>query len=89
MRVENLVRRIALPALMGLAAMSMEAFGCSVCFGDPNSSMTHGMNMGILTLLLFILPVLGGFGFFVGYLVWRANHPLESESAIVAAARGN
>lgn len=89
MRVENLIRRIAIPALAALVLLPLEALGCSVCFGDPNSTMTHGMNMGILTLLLFILPVLGGFGFFVGYLVWRANHPLESESAIVAAARGN
>ena len=29
-------------------------YACAVCYGDPNSPMTHGMNMGIITLLFFI-----------------------------------
>ena len=29
-------------------------FPCAVCFGNPESPMTHGMNMGVLTLIGFI-----------------------------------
>ena len=29
-------------------------FPCAVCYGNPESPMTHGMNMGVLTLLGFI-----------------------------------
>ena len=29
-------------------------FPCSVCYGNPESPMSHGMNMGVLTLLGFI-----------------------------------
>ena len=29
-------------------------FPCAVCYGNPESPMTHGMNMGVLTLLAFI-----------------------------------
>ena len=39
-------------------------FPCAVCYGDPNSPMSHGMNMGILTLLfvvVFILLVIAAF----------------------------
>ena len=27
---------------------------CAVCYGNPESPMNHGMNMGVLTLLGFI-----------------------------------
>ena len=33
-------------------------FQCAVCYGNPESPMTHGMNMGVLTLLGFISFVL-------------------------------
>ena len=29
-------------------------FPCAVCYGNPKSIMSHGMNMGILTLMGFI-----------------------------------
>ena len=29
-------------------------FPCAVCYGDPESPMNHGMNMGVLTLMGFI-----------------------------------
>ena len=29
-------------------------FPCAVCYGNPESPMSHGMNMGVLTLLGFI-----------------------------------
>ena len=33
-------------------------FPCAVCYGDPNSPMSHGMNMGILTLLFVVVSIL-------------------------------
>ena len=27
---------------------------CAVCYGDPDSPMSYGMNMGVLTLMGFI-----------------------------------
>ena len=29
-------------------------FPCAVCYGNPEAPMTHGMNMGVLTLMGFI-----------------------------------
>ncbi len=34
---------------------------CAVCFGDPTSSMTTGLNYGILTLLAVIILLLACF----------------------------
>mgnify|MGYP001322435553 CR=1 FL=1 len=33
-------------------------FPCAVCYGNPESPMSHGMNMGVLTLMGFIFFVL-------------------------------
>ena len=38
---------------------------CAVCYGNPESPMSHGMNMGVLTLLGFIGFVL----FIVAYSI--------------------
>ena len=34
--------------------LSNVVFPCAVCYGNPESPMSHGMNMGVLTLLGFI-----------------------------------
>ena len=38
-------------------------FPCAVCYGNPEAPMTHGMNMGVLTLMGFIGFVLCIIGF--------------------------
>ncbi len=38
---------------------SIIPLACSVCFGDPNSSMTKGAMMGVFFLLGVVLFVLG------------------------------
>ena len=38
--------------------LSNVVFPCAVCYGNPESPMSHGMNMGVLTLLGFIAFVL-------------------------------
>ena len=41
-------------------------FPCAVCYGNPEAPMTHGMNMGVLTLLGFIIFIL----FVVAYSIF-------------------
>ncbi len=33
-------------------------FPCAVCYGNPESPLSHGMNMGVLTLMGFIIFIL-------------------------------
>ncbi len=51
---------VALAILVGLVTLSsaQPALACSVCFGDPNSSMTQGVQAGMLVLLGVIGVVL-------------------------------
>ena len=37
-----------------LTFLTSSLFPCAVCYGNPESPMSHGMNMGVLTLLGFI-----------------------------------
>jgi len=65
-----LVKSIATLTLM--VVVRYVGLACPSCFGDPDSSMTHGMNMAILSLLGITGSVLlGVLGFFV--YVWRRN----------------
>ena len=34
--------------------LSSYLFPCAVCYGNPEAPMSHGMNMGVLTLMGFI-----------------------------------
>ena len=45
---------------------------CAACFGQSDSPLAHGMNMGILSLLLVVVFVLGGIASFFVYLARRA-----------------
>ena len=54
---------------------------CAACFGQSDSSLAQGMNMGILSLLVVVLFVLGGIAAFFIYLMKRA-----SAAAAAAAA---
>jgi hypothetical protein len=33
-------------------------FACAVCYGNPEDPMSKGMNMGVLTLMAFIIFIL-------------------------------
>jgi len=46
---------------------------CSVCYGDPESPMIIGMNMGILTLLVFVAGIWASFAVFFLNLRKRAK----------------
>ncbi|MBI3602574.1 MAG: hypothetical protein HY209_06770 [Candidatus Omnitrophica bacterium] len=40
---------------------------CAVCFGDPNSPLTHGYNYGIMSLLAVTFVILG----LLGMMFWN------------------
>lgn len=53
-------------AAVTMLASSPTALACTACFGQSDSNMAKGMNMGIAVLLLIITCVLAGVaGFFV------------------------
>jgi hypothetical protein len=54
------------------AWISPKALACATCFGKSDSPLAAGMNMGILTLLGFILSLLAVIAGFFVYLARRA-----------------
>ena len=60
---------LALAMLAGPSALE----ACAVCFGAPDSPMTKGMQWGIASLVLILVPVLGGVGGFFVFLSRRGK----------------
>ena len=58
-------------ALLSITAITPAAQACSVCFGDPESPQTAGMNAAIGTLLGVTLVVLTGVAAFGGLVIRR------------------
>ena len=46
---------------------------CSVCYGDPESPLTHGVQKGVLTLLFIVYGVVVGLGAMFGFVAVRAK----------------
>jgi hypothetical protein len=53
-------------------ALPPTATACATCFGKSSDAMAHGMNMGILALLVVITSVLFGVASFAIFLARRA-----------------
>ena len=62
-----------------LALAVSVAPACSVCFGDPESNMTQGMNFAIIGLLVVVMLVLATFGAFFVYLNKKAKSVQNAE----------
>ena len=62
---------------MSVLAQSL-FFACSVCFGDPNSSLTQGAKAGIVFLLVIVGMVLGAI---VGIALYWAHRARMLEAA--------
>ena len=73
------VIRHFLPSIAVLLLARSDLLACAVCYGQSDSPLAEGMNMGILFLLGVVALVLGGFVAFFIYLARR--------SAAVAASR--
>ena len=56
-----------------ILAVPRAALACPVCFGQSDSPMAQGVNMGIFFLLGVIGVVLAGFAAFIVYLARRAR----------------
>lgn len=59
-----MVRRIVAPVLAALAlalAAAAPAAACAVCYGDPDSAMSAGLNNAVLFLLGVVVLVQAGF----------------------------
>jgi hypothetical protein len=68
--VRNVLRSIATSAVV---AVPRAALACPVCFGQSDSPLAQGVNMGVLFLLGTITAVLIGFASFMIYLARRAK----------------
>jgi hypothetical protein len=69
--------------LLGLSAgllqlTSAPLLACAACFGQSDSRLAQGMNMGILVLLLVITSVLCGVA---GFFVYVARRGAQLEEA--------
>ena len=56
-----------------LMAVPRALLACAVCYGASDSSQTHGMNLGIVTMLGVTGVVLGGFGGMIFCFARRAR----------------
>ena len=56
-----------------MALLPGTADACSVCFGDPDSDLTKGLNAGVFALLFFVVLVLSGFAAFFVFIAKRAS----------------
>jgi heme/copper-type cytochrome/quinol oxidase subunit 2 len=54
-------------------ALPRVLLACAVCFGAPDAAQTHGMNLGIITMLGVTGVVLGGFGGMIFCFARRAR----------------
>jgi uncharacterized membrane protein (DUF4010 family) len=63
--------RLTLSAALVLAPRA--ALACPVCFGQSDSPLAKGVNMGVLFLLGTVTLVLIGFASFMIYLARRAK----------------
>jgi hypothetical protein len=62
--VSRATRRIVLAVLTALGAVlaaASPAMACAVCYGDPDSAMSAGLNNAVLFLLAVVAVVQGGF----------------------------
>jgi hypothetical protein len=77
---KSLLRLVAVAAFVHLARVDLRA--CVACFGQSDSSMAQGMNMGIFALLLVITGVLATISGFFIYLARRGAQMAETRQQV-------
>src|SRR5688500_20227976 len=65
-RLRSLIVYTVVGALLAFASAPSQA--CTACFGQSDSALARGMNMGIFALLLVITSVLCGVAGYFDYL---------------------
>jgi len=59
--------------IMAAGMMPQILLACAACYGDPNAPQTHGMNLGIFTMLGVTGVVLASFGGMIFCFARRAR----------------
>jgi len=67
------VRNILLCISLGGAFVPHSLLACAACFGQSDSALAKGMNMGIFSLLAVVVVVLGGIASFFIYLARKSS----------------
>ena len=86
MNLANSMRGLLLSLGVSVALAPLPVRACAACFGQSDSPLAHGMNMGILSLLLFVVFVLGGIASFFVYLARRAASVSTTDASSVQPA---
>ena len=73
---------LAILACLGALLNAQPVLACSVCYGDPNSAMSHGARAGVLVLLGVIGVVLLGLASMLIFWMRRVAN-LESQGRAV------
>jgi hypothetical protein len=72
MKLGNLLRVFLACFGFALASAPLSMRACAACFGQSDSPLAEGMNMGILALLVVVVFVLGGIASFFVYLAKKS-----------------
>jgi len=67
--------------VLGAASAPQPLRACAACFGQSDSALAKGMNMGIFSLLVVVVSVLGGIAAFFIYLARKSATPTAPGSA--------
>ena len=72
MRLGKLMRSLFICCALGAALAPQPLLACAACFGQSDSNLAKGMNMGIFSLLVVVVSVLGGIAGFFIYLARKS-----------------
>ncbi len=78
---------LAILACLGAVLNAQPVLACAVCYGDPNSAMSHGARAGVLVLLGVVGVVLLGLASMLIFWMRRAAN-LENQGGAVEEPRG-
>ena len=67
-----ILKMLLAAAALAIAAAPTAASACAACYGKSDSPLAEGVNWGILTLLIVVTCVLGGFVALFVYFARRA-----------------
>jgi len=67
------LRNILLCISLWGAFVPHSLLACAACFGQSDSALAKGMNMGIFSLLAVVVVVLGGIASFFIYLARKSS----------------
>jgi hypothetical protein len=68
----SILKMLPAAAVLAFIAMPASARACAACYGRSDSPLAEGVNWGILTLLVVVTAVLGGFVAMFVYFARRA-----------------